>query len=44
MATIRRRGEKYEVQIRRAGLPHLSKTFRMLKDAQGLGSAKGSRS
>jgi integrase len=34
MATIRRRRDKYEVQIRRSGLPHLSKSFHVLKDAQ----------
>jgi integrase len=34
MATIRKRRRKYEVQMRRAGLPHISKTFRVLKHAQ----------
>jgi integrase len=34
MATIRRRRDKFEVQVRRAGLPHLSKSFSALKDAQ----------
>jgi len=34
MATIRRRGDKYEVQIRRIGQPHVSKTFHQRKDAQ----------
>lgn len=34
MATIRRRRDKYEVQVRRSGLPHVSKTFHVLKDAQ----------
>jgi hypothetical protein len=33
MATIRKRRDKYEVR-RRAGLPHISKTFRVLKCAQ----------
>jgi len=34
MATIRRRGDKYEVQIRRSGLQQVSKTFHLFKDAQ----------
>ena len=34
MATIRRRDGKYEVQIRRVGLPHFSKTFHALRDAK----------
>jgi len=34
MATIRKRGDKYEVQIRRSGLQHVSKSFHALKDAK----------
>jgi integrase len=34
MATIRRRSGKYEVQIRRAGLRHVSRSFRALRDAR----------
>lgn len=34
MATIRKREDKYEVQIRRSGLPHASRSFHALKDAQ----------
>jgi integrase len=34
MATIRKRRDKYEVQVRHAGLPHVSKTFLVLKHAQ----------
>jgi integrase len=34
MATIRKRNDKYEVQIRRSGLQPFSKTFHTLKDAR----------
>src|SRR5579872_6110013 len=34
MPTIRRRGGKYEVQIRRAGVRHISRSFHMLSDAK----------
>jgi integrase len=34
MATIRRRRGKYEVQIRRSGLPHVSRSFHALTDAR----------
>jgi integrase len=34
MASIRKRGEKYEVQIRRLGLRHISKSFHRLDDAR----------
>jgi integrase len=34
MATIRKRGEKYQVQVRHAGMRALSKSFHQLKDAQ----------
>jgi hypothetical protein len=34
MATIRRRGSKYHVQIRRKGLRSLTHSFHTLKDAQ----------
>jgi len=34
MATIRKRGRKYEVQIRRLGVRHLSKSFHLHDDAQ----------
>ena len=34
MATIRKRGDKYQVQIRRQGCTGISKTFYQLKDAQ----------
>jgi integrase len=34
MATIRKRHGKYEVQIRRIGQPHISRTFIKRKDAQ----------
>jgi integrase len=34
MASIRRRGERYQVQVRRRGLPLQSRTFLNLKDAQ----------
>jgi len=34
MATIRKRNGKYEVQIRRLGLRQISKSFRLIKDAQ----------
>ena len=44
MATIRKRNDKYEVQVRRIGLPHLSKTFHVLKDAQGVGAEHGGTS
>jgi hypothetical protein len=33
MATIRKRKGKYEVQVRRSGLPHISRTFNERKDA-----------
>lgn len=33
MATIRRRGDKYQVQIRRLGFPSLSRTFHNRSDA-----------
>lgn len=34
MATIRKRGDKYQVQVRREGCKGISKTFYQLKDAQ----------
>ncbi|RWQ20555.1 MAG: site-specific integrase [Mesorhizobium sp.] len=34
MATIRRRGQKYEAQIRRSGFPPVSKSFHKLSDAK----------
>ena len=34
MATIRKRGDKYQVQVRHAGMRPLSKSFHQLKDAQ----------
>jgi hypothetical protein len=34
MATIRKRGDKYQVQVRRLGVGSLSKSFRVLKDAE----------
>jgi len=34
MATIRKRGHKYQVQIRRKGFPPVSRSFLKLKDAQ----------
>jgi integrase len=34
MASIRRRGGKYQVQVRRRGSPSVCKTFHVLKDAQ----------
>lgn len=34
MATIRKRKGKYEVQVRRTGLPHISRTFSDRRDAQ----------
>jgi integrase len=34
MATIRKRGDKYQVQVRRLGVGSISKTFRVLKDAK----------
>jgi len=34
MATIRKRGDKYQVQVRRQGCTGISKTFHQLKDAQ----------
>ena len=34
MATIRKRRDKYEVQIRRSGLQSISRTFHALKDAR----------
>jgi hypothetical protein len=34
IAAIRKRRNKYEAQVRRARLPHISKTFRVLKRAQ----------
>lgn len=34
MATFRRRGQKYEVQIRRSGFPPVSKSFHKLSDAK----------
>jgi hypothetical protein len=34
MATIRRGGTKWQVQIRRVGFPSISRTFRIRKDAE----------
>jgi hypothetical protein len=34
MASIRKRGHKWQVQIRRSGLKSVTKTFHVLKDAQ----------
>ena len=34
MASIRRRRNKYEVQVRRSGVSHISRTFHALKDAK----------
>jgi hypothetical protein len=34
MATVRKRGDKYQVQVRRLGNPSVTKTFHALKDAQ----------
>jgi hypothetical protein len=34
MPTIRKRGHKYQVQIRRLGLRSVSRSFHQLKDAQ----------
>jgi hypothetical protein len=34
MASIRRRGGKYQVQVRRLGSPSVCRTFHLLKDAQ----------
>jgi hypothetical protein len=34
MATIRKRGDKYQVQVRRQGVCSISKSFTMLKDAE----------
>jgi len=34
MATIRKRGDKYQVQVRRKGFPPLSRSFLKLKDAR----------
>jgi len=34
MATIRKRGIKFQVQIRRNGFPYLTKTFTQLCDAK----------
>src|SRR5882672_10375312 len=37
MASIRKRQDKYEVQVRRFGQPHVSRTFHDLKDARTWG-------
>ncbi len=34
MASIRKKGSKYEVQVRRQGFPHRSKCFHKLSDAR----------
>lgn len=34
MATIRKRGERYHVQVRRAGYPAITKSFALLSDAK----------
>lgn len=34
MATIRKKRSRYQVQVRRKGAPHISKTFHRLRDAQ----------
>jgi len=34
MATIRKRGDRYQVQVRRRGVGALSKSFHVLKDAK----------
>ena len=34
MATIRKRGAKYEVQVRRTGFPPVTKSFHKLSDAR----------
>ena len=34
MATIRKRGDKYQVQVRRNGFPPISRSFLKLKDAR----------
>jgi integrase len=34
MATIRKRGDRYQVQVRRLGVGSVSKSFRILKDAE----------
>ena len=39
MATIRKRGERYQVQVRRRGSPDLSKTFVKKSDAEAWGRA-----
>jgi hypothetical protein len=37
MATIRKRGCKYQAQMRRVGMPPVSRSFHILKDAQTWG-------
>src|SRR4051794_9755459 len=34
MASIRKRGDRYQVQVRRLGVGSVSKSFRILKDAE----------
>jgi hypothetical protein len=37
MATIRKRDGKFQVQVRRTGQPHISKTFHLREDARAWG-------
>ncbi len=40
MATIRKRGARWQAQVRRAGQPHLSKSFLLRADAEAWGRQK----